>query len=106
MAVPQVCFKVYETPSGCRGIPQCLSLLSAQTIQIRLSGWQGVAEIPLFSVFWFIPELSGFSCHSGSFGFCCLYSKEACGLVFPPRLCFELRGLPSLSLIIAFGSVP
>ena len=59
MAVPQVCFKVYETPSGCRGIPQCLSLLSAQTIQIRLSGWQGVAEIPLFSVFWFIPAQRG-----------------------------------------------
>ena len=32
--------------------------------------------------------------------------KEACGLVFPQRLCFELRGLPPLSLIIAFGSVP
>ena len=48
VAVPQVCLKVYETPSGCRGIPQCL--LSTQTIQMRLSGWQGVAEIPLFSV--------------------------------------------------------
>lgn len=35
----------------------------------------------------------------------CLYSKEACGCVYPQRLCFELRGLPPLSLIIAFGSV-
>lgn len=40
------------------------------------------------------------------FWFCCLYSKEACGCVYPQRLCFELRGLPPLSLIIAFGSVP
>ena len=92
MAVPQVCLKVYETPSGCRGIPQCL--LSTQTFQIRVSGWQGVAEIPLFSVFWFIPELLGFSRHSGPFGFCCLYSKEACGLVFPQRLCFSCAVCP------------
>lgn len=35
---------------------------------------------------------------------CCLYSKEACGCVYPKRLCFGLRSLP-LSLIIAFGSV-
>lgn len=59
-----------------------------------------------FSVFWFTPKLSGFSCHSGSVGFCCLHSKQACGLAFPQRLCFELRGLPPLSLIIAFGSAP
>lgn len=39
-------------------------------------------------------------------GFCCLYSKEACGCVCPKRLCSELRGLPPLSLVIAFGSVP
>lgn len=97
-----MCFKVYETPSGCRGIPQCLSLRSTQTIRIRLSGRQGVAEIPVFCVL----QLSGFSCHSGSVGFCCLHSKQACGLAFPQRLCFELRGLPPLSLIIAFGSAP
>lgn len=40
------------------------------------------------------------------FWFCCLYSKEACGCAYPQRLCFGLCGLPPLSLIIAFGSVP
>lgn len=40
------------------------------------------------------------------FGFCCVHSREACGSVYPERLCFQFRGLPPLSLIIALGSVP
>lgn len=85
-----------------QGMSSHVSVLSlrfpTQAIQIHLFCGQGIAQIPLCFMFWFIPQLLCVSCHSGCFWFCCLYSKEACGCVYPKRLCFELRRFtPSVS---------
>lgn len=110
VAATQVCFQACETPNLYRENSPYVSLLSlrfsTQAIQIYLFCGQGIAQIPLRFMFWFIPQLLCVSCHSGCFGFV-VYIQRRPVVVSIPSVCVSsCGGLPPLSLIIAFGSVP
>lgn len=109
VAATQVCLQVYETPLCIGESLTNFSLIPRIPYSCNSNVFSVARELHRFPSVLYVLVYSTVIMSLLSlwlFWFCCLYSKEACGCVYPQRLCFELRGLPPLSLIIAFGSVP
>lgn len=109
VAATQVCLQVYETPLCIGKSLTNFNLIPRIPYSCNSNVFSVARELHRFPSVLYVLVYSTVIMSLLSlwlFWFCCLYSKEACGCVYPQRLCFELRGLPPLSLIIAFGSVP